>query len=179
MLKLLFCLTQLNRGTEPKNEREHAAVSIRFSKSNGVELGPTLTDWTLISYIWAIPVSSPHQRNKSSPDVQLWHLWVWRSGEKVQTHSQVSVLCVKLLFREGQGQTVKCSFRAISAHTHSPAILPSVFFREHVSIWQTPLFFFSFFGLANSSGRCGPRSFWEDAKRFRLDAGDAAATASL
>lgn len=30
MLKLLFCLTQLNRGTEPKNEREHAAVSISF-----------------------------------------------------------------------------------------------------------------------------------------------------
>lgn len=88
-------------------------------------------------------------------------------------------LCVKLLFQEGQGQTVKCSFRAISAHMHSPAILPSVFFREHVSIWQTLFFFFFFFGLANSSGRCGPSSFWEDAKRFRLDAGDAAATASL
>lgn len=176
MLKLLFCLTQLNRGTEPKNEGEHAAVSISFLKSNGLELGPTLTDWTLISYIWAIPVSSPHQRNKSSPDVQLWHLWVWRSGEKVQTHSRVSVCVLNFCFRRVR---VKLSNVASEQLAHTCTVQP--FYHpsssENTCPSDRPLFFF-FFSLANSSGRRGPSS-WEDAKRFRLDAGDAAATASL
>lgn len=56
MLKLLFCLTQLNSRTEPKNGLEHAAVSVRFLKSDGMELGLTLTDCTLISYICNFPI---------------------------------------------------------------------------------------------------------------------------
>lgn len=176
MLKLLFCLTQLNRGTEPKNEREHAAVSISCLKSNGVELGPALTDWTLIRSIWAIPVFSPHQRNKSSPDVQLWDLWVWRSGEKVQTHSQVSVCVLNFCSRRVRVKLSNVALQQL-AHicTEQPFYHPSS--SENTCPSDRALVFF--FSLANSSGRCGPRSFREDAERFRLDAGDAAATASL
>lgn len=141
MLKLLFCLTQLNRGTEPKNEREHAAVSISFLQSNGGGIGtdPDRLDADKLYLSHPGFLTAPEEQEQSwcpaltSLGVEIW----WESPDALSGFG----LCVKLLFQEGQGQTVKCSFRAISAHMHSPAILPSVFFREHVSIWQTLLFF--------------------------------------
>lgn len=147
MLKLLFCLTQLKSRTEPKNGPKHAAVSISFLKSDGVELGLTLTGWTLISYIWAIPVFSPDQRDESRADVRLWHVWVWRSGEKVQTHSQVSVCVLSFCFG-GQGQTVPCSFGAISTtrvwsdHIRTFQLFYHQSASENMCPSARPLFFF-------------------------------------
>lgn len=63
----------------------------------------------------------------------------------------------------------------VGPHAHSPAIPPPVCSREHVSISQIPFLL----SLTHSSGGSGPIQLWEDAKCFRLDAGHAAAAASL
>lgn len=62
-LIMKFCLTQISR-TEPKNGPKHAAVTISFSKSEGVKRGLILTDSTPISYIRADQVLSHQTRGR-------------------------------------------------------------------------------------------------------------------
>lgn len=161
LLQLLFCLTQLNSGTEPWNEREHAA-SISFLKSDEMELGPTLSGLDPDKLDLRHPCFSHRSRGTRAVLMSSsWQVWVWRSAEKVQTHSQVSVCVLNFLF--GRGVKVKLSNVALEQLAHRRPVqhlLPSVFFREHVSHQTDPFFFFFFFGLTNSSGRFGPRSFW-------------------
>lgn len=62
-LIMKFCLTQKSR-TEPKNGPKHAAVTISFSRSEGVKRGLILTDSTPISYIGADQVLSHQTRGR-------------------------------------------------------------------------------------------------------------------
>lgn len=161
MLKVLFCLTQLNSKAEPKNGPERAAVSIVYLKSDGAELGLTLTDWRLITY-----VSEPSQfshRTRGMRAVLMSGSEMSGCGRPVRKsrHSQVSVFVLTFCFG-GQGQTVQCTFGTISPtrvwsdhiRTVQPFHLQSI--SENMCPSARPFFQNILLSLTNSSGRSGP-----------------------